>query len=277
MTDLITTESLLNNLKAYVKSFESVSSEDIPAIASSILTFQQKQGIAIAPERAEELIQQVVNQFELGAVADFVADSNTETLVQEVNQWKQALESQVLNTLSAYAQSSNPDQLDQLLPETILSILPILENTQLYKSEVDSLIRQVQSKFDLNTALAQVLDPNSLAIAQKLTESLQLGNIEELLKGKLLNNESFLSQPLANMTESFVNDELKKLLGSDMFEVDLDVDAQAMMVKQVTFKLNIMQSSPAPSKSNEEIAAEVDSEVDRFKASRSSTPISFSF
>ncbi|MEI6063586.1 MAG: hypothetical protein WCQ26_03255, partial [Pseudanabaena sp. ELA748] len=167
--------------------------------------------------------------------------------------------------------------LDQLLPETILSILPIVENVQLYKSEVDSLIRQVQSKFDLNRALAQVIDPNALAIAQKLTKSLQLGNIEELLKGKLLNNESFMSQPLANMTESFVNDELKKLLGSDMFQVDLDVDAQAMMVKQVTFKLNIMQSSPTPSKSNEEIAAEVDFEVDRFKASRSSTPISFSF
>jgi len=280
MTDIATTESLLNSLKAYTKSFEvNDSPEDISAIASSILTFQQKQGQleAIAPDRAGELVQQVVSQFQWESVADFVPDFNTETLVQGVNQWKQGLESQVLNTLSAYAQGFAPEQLDQLLPETILSLLPIVENAQLYPLDTAALIRQVQSKFDLSSALAQVIDPDTMAIAKKLSQSLQLGGIEELLKGSLLNNQSFLSQPLANMTESFVNDELKKLLGTDMLQVDLDADAQELMVKQVTLKLNFMQSSPVFSKSNAEIAAEVDSEVERFKASRSSAPISFSF
>jgi hypothetical protein len=288
MNDFDTTEeSLLNSLNAYVKAYvknfgTDQSSEDIQAIASSILAFQQKQGNLIAPDVAQEMIQQVVGQFQFDSALNFVADANTEALVQNVNQWKQGLESQVLNTLSAYAQQAQPEQLDQLLLETVLSILPLLEDIQLPKSLVDSLIRQVQSKFDLNTALTQFIDADTLAIAQKLIQSLQLGSIEELLKGSLLNNQasmgtSLIGQSFANMTESFVNDELKKLLGSDLFQFDLDVDAQQMVVKQVTFKMNIMQSSPPPSKSNEEIAAEVDSEVDRFKASRSSEPISFSF
>ena len=76
-------------------------------------------------------------------------------------------------------------------------------------------------------------------------------------------------------TESLLNN-VKAYVKS--FETNTSTeDIPAIASSILTFKLNVMQSSPAPSKSNEEIAAEVDSEVDRFKASRSSTPISFSF
>jgi hypothetical protein len=50
--------------------------------------------------------------------------------------------------------------------------------------------------------------------------------------------------------------------------MDIDVDAQKLMVKQVTLKLNVLHSSATPSKSNEEIATQMDAEIDRFKASR---------
>ncbi len=50
--------------------------------------------------------------------------------------------------------------------------------------QAESLVQQVLSKFDLQTALGQVIGSESLAIAQKLAKLLQFGNmnIEDLLK-----------------------------------------------------------------------------------------------
>ena len=266
---IVTERSLLASLQAYVNRFESPNSrEDLLAIASSILTFQQKQGsIAIAPNQAEALIQQVVDQFK-AETGSSVIEANTDTLVQEVNQWRQSLEKQVLNTLNAYAQKVQPEKLLNLLPDTILSILPLVESAQLRKAEAESLIQQVKSKFNLTNALAQVIDPKSLANAEKLVQLLKFENLEKLLQDSLLGNQDLINHTLENVTESLVENELAKILGSDVVNLDIDVDAQQLMIKQVTLKLNVMQSSAPPSKSNEEISAQMDDEIERFKSSR---------
>ncbi|MEA5477375.1 hypothetical protein VB774_07055 [Pseudanabaena galeata UHCC 0370] len=264
-------QSLLNSLHAYVNRFDTSNSpEEILAIASSIFTFQQKQGssIKIESNQAEALIQHVVNQFQSEPLSS-VTDATTDTLAQEVNQWRHSLEDQVLNTLKAYARKVHPNQIQNLLPETILSILPLVENAQLRKSEAESLIRQIESKFNWNSALAQVIDPKFLAIADKLVQLSKFGDLKNLLQDSLLGNRDLINNTLENVTESFVERELAKILGSNnTLHMDIDVDAQKLMVKQVTLKLNVLHSSAIPSKSNEEIATQMDAEIDRFKASR---------
>ncbi len=270
---IVTERSLLDSLQAYVNRFEIPNArEDLLAIASSILTFQQKQeNIAIAPNQAEALIEQVVDQFKVETGAS-VVEETTDKLVQEVNQWKQSLENQVLNTLNAYAQKAQPEKLLDLLPDTILSILPLVESAQLRKSEAEYLIQQVKSKFNLTNALAQVIDPKSLANAEKLVQLLKFENLEKLLQESLLGNQDLINHTIENVTESLVENELAKILGSDAIKVDIDVDAQQLMIKQVTLKLNVMQFSAPPSKSNAEISAQMDDEIERFKSSR---PIPF--
>lgn len=266
---IVTERSLLDSLQAYVHRFEITDArEDLLAIASSILTFQQKQGnIAIAPNQAETLIQQVVDKFKVETGAS-VVEATTDKLVQEVNQWRQSLENQVLNTLNAYAQKAQPEKLLDLLPDTILSILPLVESAQLRKSEAESLIQQVKSKFNLTNALVQIIDPKSLANAEKLVQLLKFGNLEKLLQDALLGNQDLINHTIENVTESLVENELAKILGSDAVNLDINVDAQQLMVKQVTLKLNVMQSSPPPSKSNAEISVQMDDEIERFKSSR---------
>jgi hypothetical protein len=267
MINTSTTESLLETLNAYVKHFETPSTrEDLLAIASSILTFQQKKGsLAIAPDIAEDLIQQVVNQFKVetveSSVASSIADSSIKTLVQEVNQWRESLENQVLNTLNAYVQNSILDQ-PLNLPETILSIIPLVENFQLCKSQSEALIQRVTSKFDWQNALEQVIGAETVAIAEKLAKLLQLGNIEDLLKKNILE----LDRTLEGITESLVNNELEKILGDKT--VTIDIETKDFMIKQVTLKLNIMQSSPPSSKSNEEIANQLDDEIEVLRKER---------
>ncbi|MEI6330737.1 MAG: hypothetical protein ACOYN8_01370 [Pseudanabaena sp.] len=260
MTNISTTESLLESLNAYAKHFETPNTrEDLLAIASSILTFQQKQGGGISLDA--EQIQQVVNQFDVKAVVNSVVDSTTERLVQEVNQWNLSLENQVLNTLNAYVNQFKPDGLSNL-SDTILSIIPLVESSLLGKPQTESLVQQVISKFDLQSALGQVIGSESLAIAEKLAKLLEFGNIEALLKKNVLAMDSIVE----GITESLVNNELEKILGSKI--VTIDVDSKDFMIKQVTLKLNIMQSSPSPSKSDEEIAKQLDDEIEIFKKER---------
>ena len=263
MTNSATERSLLESLNAYVKHFETPNTrEDLLAIASSILTFQQKQGsLAIAPDLIEPLIQKVVNQFNADTVINSVVNSAAEILVKEVNQWRQSLENQVFNTLNVYVKQFQPDGILNL-SETILSIIPLVENVLLGKSEAKSLIQQVTSKFSLETALEQVVGSETLAIANKLAKLLQFGNLEDLLKKNIL----ALDRALEGVTESLVNDELEKILGDKILTID--IDSKDFMIKQVTLKLNIMQSSPPPSKSDEEIAKQLDDQIEILKKKR---------
>jgi hypothetical protein len=266
MTNNAIKRSLLESLHAYVRHFEIPNSrDDLLSIASSILTFQQKQrSLAITSDVFESLIQQVVDQFNAEAVINSVVTSTTETLIREANKWRQSLGNQVLNTLNAYVQKFQPKgQLD--LTETILSIIPLVESVLLGKSQAESLIQQVKSKFDLQAALGQVIGAEPLAIAQKLANLLQFGNLEELLKEAILGDQPLLNKTLETVTESLVNSELSKILGNNALKVDIDLDSQRFMVKQVTLKLNVIQSSPPPSKSAEEIARQLDVEVEIFK------------
>lgn len=256
MTNSAIERSLLESLKTYVKHFETPNTrEDLLAIASSILTFQQKQGnLAIAIDQIEPLIQKVVDQFNADTVINSVVNSAEEILVKDVNQWRQSLENQVLNTLNVYVKQFQPEGIVNL-PETILSIIPLVENVLIGKSEAASLIRQVTSKFSLETALEQVVGSETLAIAEKLSKLLQFGNLENLLKKNILE----LDRTVEGITESLVNKELEKILGDKILTID--IDSKNFMIKQVTLKLNIMQSSAPPSKSNEEIAKQLDDQI----------------
>ena len=135
-------------------------------------------------------------------------------------------------------------------------------NLQLCKSQSEALIQRVTSKFDWQNALEQVIGAETVAIAEKLAKLLQLGNIEDLLKKNILE----LDRTLEGITESLVNNELEKILGDKT--VTIDIETKDFMIKQVTLKLNIMQSSPPSSKSNEEIANQLDDEIEVLRKER---------
>lgn len=212
MTNNAVERSLLESLNAYIKHFETPNSrDDLFAIASSILTFQQKQGnIVIAFNRAEALIQQVVNQFEIEFAINCVVDSEIEKLVKEVQRWRRSLESQVLNSLNAYVQNFQCYQKMKMnLPEMILSIIPLVEDIQLHKSESEFLIQRVISKFDfqINIDSASQLiivnqttsKPNVVQFSPQTIKSVEESNkqidneIENLRK--LLQEKCKLNQP----------------------------------------------------------------------------------
>lgn len=271
MNDVITEQELLDSLKAYTKSFGVPTfPEEVMAIASSIVSFKQKQlGIPeLSPTQVTSLVQQVASQFDIKAIANSITDNATLTLVQGVRQWQQTLEHQVLQTLTAYSQKFQPEQMPDVV-NTILAIIPLVENAQLHQLEITSLIQRVSSQFKWEDALAQVVGNDTIAIADQLAKLLQFGDIEELVKQTLIGEHQLLNQPLDQITESLVNSKLAEIIGNNAIHIDLDM--QQLMVKQVTFKLNVMASSPAATKSEQEIAQQIDDETTRFRASRQET------
>ena len=271
MNDVITEQELLDSLKAYTKSFGVPTfPEEVMAIASSIVTFKQKQlGIPeLSPTQVTSLVQQVASQFDIKAIANSITDNATLTLVQGVRQWQQTLEHQVLQTLTAYSQKFQPEQMPDVV-NTILAIIPLVENAQLHQLEITSLIQRVSSQFKWEDALAQVVGNDTMEIADQLAKLLQFGDIEELVKQTLIGEHQLLNQPLDQITESLVNSKLAEIIGNNAIHIDLDM--QQLMVKQVTFKLNVMASSPAATKSEQEIAQQIDDETTRFRASRQET------
>lgn len=266
MTNTAVDQSLLDSLHAYVKEFEIPNTrDDLLAIASSILTFQLKQANqSLPPNLAELLTQKIVNQFNANDVFNSVINSATKEFVGKANEWRHSLENQVLETLNAYVQKYKPQGITNL-SETILSIIPLVESVLLGKFQVNPLIQQVIKEFDLQTALGKIIGEDTLEIAQKLADFLQFGSLENLLKETILGKQPSLNQAIESITESFVNTELAKILDNDNFKFNIDLDSQQLMVKQVTFKFNILQASPVRSKSREEFSKQLDIEVEIFK------------
>lgn len=265
--------SLLKNLNAYVSQFgEPKSLEEMTAIAGSIVTLQQKQGkLAVAPEEMEDLIQQVVRQFDPARSVTSLVDSQTATLIQQVHQWRESLESQVLNTLNTYVQQFLPKQVTLNLQETILSIIPMVEDNKVSQAEAKSLVQRVTSKFSWETALLQVIEPEPLAIAQKVAALLQHGNLETVLKEIVVAYLQRVEPSLARVTESLVSKALSKILGNASqvnLNTNISFEDQHLLIKQVSLKVSLMQASPQPSKTAQEIAAQMQQEIDRFKAER---------
>jgi len=195
---------LLETLISYGRQFGiPASEEDLRAIAGAILSFQQKQGhLAIAPEAVEPLIQQVVGQFQPQQVATAPTDAETVILAQQVQQWRDSLASQVLDSLNAYVQQLplEPTNLD--LQDIILAIIPLVEEMPLSQTEVKSLVQRVASEFNWQIALAQIISPNGLAIAQRLVGFLQHGDLATTLQEQVLSYLQQFAPKLKTITET---------------------------------------------------------------------------
>jgi len=271
MTNIQLERSLEQNLQAYLKDFNIPNNAtDLYAIASWIVTFQQKQNIiSIAPQEIESLIQTVLDNFKVDNILSSVTDEATEKFVRELDQWRHSLETQTLDTILALKQILPHQVLD--LEKTVLAIIPLIEDIQLRKVEVASLIKWI-SIFDLNAVLQKVVGTDAVAIAQKVANLLQFGDLETQLLQGVLGGQPLLNSTLATVTLTLIQQELAKIIGNDNLQFNITLDEQQMMVKQVSFKFNLMQASPPPTKTIQDINNQLDAEIARFKLARQTNP-----
>ena len=73
-------------------------------------------------------------------------------------------------------------------------------------------------------------------------------------------------KPLAKMLSNGLSAPFSKNQVEFGIDTDLNLAEKRLMIQQVSFQLNIMKQSPPPSKAAELMAAELNTEIERFKA-----------
>ena len=252
---------------AYVQKFgQPESAEELEAIIGTSIAAVDT--LKLAKGEVEELIQTVASQFNPIAAASHLLDVQFKLLAQKVQNWRTEQERTILGVLTAYAQKISPDFLDQQWVEVVKSIIPMIEDRQVGKAEAQNLIYRVASKFSLKAALGDWVDPKFLIIAEKVARYSQHAKLERTVLEIL---DAYIQSVKPDVTEFLIETALNKVFSHAHkldINVDLETEDRQLMLKQVAFKLQLLEPSPSPSKTALEISQQIDQELLRFKQAR---------
>ncbi|NJN22221.1 MAG: hypothetical protein HC812_14860 [Leptolyngbya sp. RL_3_1] len=278
------TPEILTAVQAILHAYEDAygftdSLPELRAIAGSILSLQaQAKALVIRGLEWEDWIEEMVTTFQCRDWTNYAVSEEERAIAAQVKTWRAALRHKVENTLAAYAQKVGlPDFPPETLRQTVLSILPIVEDGQVTRDEVAAVIHHVQQQFDLPTALSQIIDPIWVELAEKTIRCLQNGSLEAALRDTVNAYIEAYQPTLVEMGTSLVERAMAVVLANQgEFDLDiaLDAETQALIVRQVSFKLKLRSASPPPSKTAAEIVDDLQDEIDRYR--NANAPISTS-
>ncbi|MEO0988640.1 MAG: hypothetical protein AAFY20_24345 [Cyanobacteria bacterium J06639_14] len=271
--DAATVQSLRNVLDAYIEAYgggESLSA--IRAIAGSILSVQARaKAISLKGLEIEAWVDAIVTDFELGHLAEKRVDKAAHAIALQVKSWSEKLELKTSATLDAYIQTYTPDlntTKPPQIPTTVATILPIVADTAISSDEAKRIIHLISRQFDWHSAVDRVVDAKWIFLAGKVRKALQNRDIEATVQDVVQAYVSKFKPVLVEMGEGLAEQALTALLNSQTeldLDIDLDPESQRLVIQQVSFKMRLIEASPAPSKTALEIAQQIRSAVTRHR------------
>ncbi|HEY9887190.1 MAG TPA: hypothetical protein V6D02_02250 [Candidatus Obscuribacterales bacterium] len=270
--DTATQASLQNALYAYLHDFGGESLAEARAIAGAILAVKERSG-ALVPQglALETWVDDLVQDFDLSQISTRLRDAEAIAIAIQAKNWRETVEMRAKATLDAYFQQYMPTGESAALTSIIATILPIIEDAQISRDEAQRLIHTLSQQFDGPAALAQVIDPTWLQLAEKTHQYLRHRQVESSVQ-EVVNAYVHKFQPTAvEMGESLIEQAVQAVTNNKVklgLEVDLDPATRKLLVKQVMLKFNLMTASPPPSGTALEIAQQVQTEVLRYQAAQ---------
>ena len=158
--------------------------------------------------------------------------------------------------------------LDHQWVEVAKSIIPMIEDRQISRAEAQDLLYRVGAKFKLKEALGAWVDPKFLGIAEKVARYSQHAKLEGTVLETL---DAYIQTAKPEITEVLIETAVKKVFShADKLDINVDLEAEdrQLLLKQLAFKVQLLEPSPSPSKTALEISQQIDQEVIRFKRSR---------
>jgi hypothetical protein len=174
----------------------------------------------------------------------------------------------LLGILNAYVRRFNPDMKEEDLPGTVEAIVPLISDGDVTKADVLALVQQVTARFNRSLARSQRIQPEALRKARELLLCLAQKPMEEAVKETVMAYVKRYEPALEAVSENLIESALAAIVQGQIefnWETELNLEDKQLLIKQVAFKLNVMQADPLPSKAAEEIAAQIRNEVDRFR------------
>ncbi|MBD0334449.1 MAG: hypothetical protein ICV62_03095 [Cyanobacteria bacterium Co-bin13] len=170
--------------------------------------------------------------------------------------------------LNAYMQQFAPDLSEGDLPSTIEAIVPLVVNGGVTKPEVLALVQRVASLFDRRLGLSQEIKPEYLRLARELFLCMTQKPLEEAVQETIVAYIKAYEPTLESVGEGLIESTLAAIVNGQVefdWDIELNLEDKNLLIKQVAFKLNVMQADPMPSKTAQELAAQIQGEVARFR------------
>lgn len=270
--------SLVEILAAYHQLFGlPKDTEQLRGIVGTFITLQQRVGtLRLTVQAAEDVVHEVLATVSTDTLAAATSAAQQE-LARQAQQWRQSLESLVTKTLNAYVvQKLTPNLDPESLHKAVASVVPLIEDGQITQSEVRSLVTQVGSEFNWEQALGKAvnLDPKYVKLAKNLAITLAQKPMEDAVSETVTAYVKKFEPTLETVGEGLVEQAVEAILLNKVqfdLDTDLNLENKQLLVKQVLFRLNIVRAFPTPSKTTEQIAAQVHNAVEQFRAKRSET------
>jgi hypothetical protein len=263
-------QSVLEGLIAYGQLYGLPDNNiQIQAIIGTLINVHAPQ--ALKPQQIGHILQLVQSRFNAEAIAQAAVDQSKQALARQAHQWRESVERQVKGALDAYIHQYAPAVTTKSLQDMVIAIAPMINDGQITKPEVIGLAHTLSHTFAPNSTLSRVLNPTNLALAKNLAAVFRQRDTEAAVTETVTAYVDKFAPALEEIGESLIENALSAVLKNKVeFGIDLDLNLanKQLLIQQVSFKLNIMQQSPRPSKTAQQMAAELNAEIERFKAER---------
>jgi hypothetical protein len=174
--------------------------------------------------------------------------------------------------ITAYGQRYGPILTPETLRRAATAVTPLLEGDRpTTVAEVIGLVSHLMQTFDPEGAIAPAIDPAYLALAEKLAISLSQKPLEVAVGETVIAYVAKYAPTLTNIGSDLISTALSAVLKNQIdfsFDTQLAVVDEQLLIEQVSFQLNILRQSPAPSKAALAIAAEVNTAVGQYRRDR---------
>ncbi|MEB3288757.1 MAG: hypothetical protein VKI82_02510 [Leptolyngbya sp.] len=197
----------------------------------------------------------------LGAVTTLPTATD---LAQMAHHWHDQLQQQIQATLAGYIQHHTPPTDPLHLQSTVLTLIPLLVDGALTSAEVRGLLRETVTQFDPASALATQVNPAVLEGVQRLVTALRQKPLEVAVRDTAV---AYLAEGAASLMavgEGFLEQVLQTVLKHQAdfgLEVDLARLDSSLILRQVSFQLNVMKALPPPSKTAQRMAIELQTAI----------------
>ena len=246
---------VLNVLRAYVVTFGQPESEmELRAIVGA--TVANLSAVTVENAELEGFTNEAIAAFKSLGVDPALVDVGAQLLAEQVAVWRREQEATVANVISAYLQRFAPDDADWQTGAIInltQTVVATLNDGSLSRSGGQVLVERVVDAFDLEKALGRWVAPEWVALAQRVANYAEKGDLQAELRSiawaYMQQFQSILSPQLIEqiMAEGSVTVTPAEFLSGNLTDFS----------QMLYYKYQLLESDPIVTKSHFEIAADL--------------------
>ena len=266
--------TLISSLSAYGRLYGLPNSpEQVQGILGTLLRlYQPHQPTALI----DAVAQQVLDGLGPDELKNAIVDRASSALAKAAHRWQQHLSDQAKGVLVTYVQRYRPTVTPDTLSSMAMSVIPLVSDGVITRSEAMALVSLVVQTFDLESAvggvvpaeLAAVINANSAVLAQTLAIILSQKPMAEAVGETVTAYVEKYALGLVNIGSDLIATALSAVLKNQVdfnLDVQLTVVDEQLLIEQVSFQLNILRQSPPPTKAAQAIADQVNTAVENYR------------